>query len=164
MLRIGRSAALIALAAGGGCSSIASQAPSGVVRELGDVIVTSNLQSAGQTTGVSGTVRVIDLPGTSDMQIQVEANGLPAGGHAWHIHTGTCQQPGAIVVPFTPVGQREGLDEPITADANGRATEDGPIPSSMLTQEQMAANPHIVNIHANPGASPGGAVACAPLR
>jgi hypothetical protein len=164
MRRIGRSAALIVLAAAGACSSIASQAPSGVVREVGDVIVTSNLQSAGQTTGVSGTVRVVDLPATSDMQIQVEANGLPPGGHAWHIHTGTCQQPGGIVVPFTPVGQREGLDEPITADANGRATEDAPIPGSMLTQETLAATPHVVNIHANPGASPGGAVACAPLQ
>lgn len=164
MTPILRSAALIVLAAGAGCSTVASQAPAEVVREVGDVVVTSNLQSAGQATGVGGTVRVIDLPGTSDMQIQVEGTGLPPGEHAWHIHAGTCAQPGAIVIPFTPVGQREGLDEAIEVDANGRGSEDGTIPSSMLTQEQLAANPHVVNIHANPGASPGPAVACAPLR
>lgn len=102
------------------CSTVASEAPSGVVREVGDVFLTANLSASGQA-GIGGTVRAIDLPATEDIQVQVEATGLPPGPHAWHIHAGSCAQQGAVVVPFTPTRQMEGLDEDIRADANGEA-------------------------------------------
>lgn len=150
--------------AAGACSRLASTTPSPVARELGDVFVTANLRAVGPGSGVGGTVRVVDLPGTEDMQIQVEATGLPPGEHAWHIHSGSCAQPGEIVVPFTSVGQMRGVDEPIEIEANGRGEESAPIPGSLLTEARLRSSAYSVHIHAQPGMNPGARIACADLR
>lgn len=146
-----------------GCAGTGAEVPAAVVRATGDEFITAGIRPAGGGNA-GGLVRVIDIPTTSTMQVQVEATGLPPGPHAWHIHTGTCAQPGSVVVPFTPIGQREGIDEAITAAADGRATEDAVIPGALLTRQQLTASPHIVNIHAQGGASPGPGIACAELR
>ena len=146
-----------------GCAGTGAEVPAAIVRATGDEFITAAIRPSGGGNA-GGLVRVIDVPTTSSMQIQVEATGLPPGPHAWHIHTGTCAQPGAVVVPFTTIGQREGIDEAITAEADGRATEDALIPGALMTRQQLTASPHIVNIHAQGGANPGAGIACADLR
>lgn len=165
MSHIGRFAGVIILFGFiAGCSRAASEAPSSVVRELGDVFINASLQPAGQGSGISGAVRVVDLPATSDLHVQLEANGLPPGPHAWHIHSGTCANPGSVLVPFTSIGQMEGLDAPVVAGADGRAAEDAHVPGNLLTREQLTAGSYSLHIHAQAGTNPGSSIACATLR
>lgn len=147
-----------------GCSAVAEEIPTAAARTVGDVFITSNIQGTGAGSNAGGLVRLVDLPATEDMQVQVEATGLPSGSHSWHIHSGTCAQPGGVVVAFTTIGQNEGLDEPIVADAQGRAAEDARVPANRLTRQQITSGSYIVNIHARSGPNPGPTIACADLR
>ena len=144
------------------CSSV--EVPAAAVEVVGDTFVDANLQRVG-TTGpaVGGSVEVIDLPGTDDIHIQVDATGLPPGPHAWHIHSGTCATTGGIVLAFTTAGQNQGIDDPIDAGADGRGAEDAHIPANRMTQQQLTGSPHALHIHANV-TPPGQSIACADLR
>lgn len=152
---------IVLLAAG--CAGGLPEVPADLTAELGDVLVESPLQVTAPGWAITGTVRLVDIPRRSTMQIQVEADGLTPGPHAWHIHTGSCDNIGGIVVPFTPIGAREGIDEPLTASTEGEAAEDALIPASLLSQQQLAAGPYSLNIHNAAGANPGPSVACANL-
>lgn len=153
-----------------GCSSARErvetpEVPAAVVAAVGDVFIRSAFQPGPGDTGqpAGGAVRVIDLPNTSDMQIQVELSGLTTGAHAWHIHSGACGQQAPVLVAFTPTAQMQGLDEPITANANGEAKEDARIPSDRLTRQQLEAGAYSVHVHQRAGLDHGPTVACANL-
>lgn len=155
---------VLVLAVLAGCSTIGvetPEAPEGVVSAVGDDFVRSPVRGAGGATGVSGEVEVVDLPTTDDMQVQVEVRGIAPGQHAWHIHSGSCAQPGGIVVPFTAAGQMAALDDPIEVGANGAGEEDARIPAERLSRQQIESGDYALNIHANP--SGGAPVACADL-
>lgn len=152
----------VVLATVAGCSTV--EVPAAAVRAIGDSFVDAEIRRVGESgPAVGGTVHVIDLPNTEDIHIQVEATGLPPGFHAWHIHSGTCASSGGIVLAFTTAGQNQGIDDPIEADANGRAAEDAHIPSDRMTQQRLLATPHALHIHANVS-PPGQSIACADLR
>lgn len=161
VLRQGLTLPLVLLIAG--CAGGLPEVPADLTAELGNMIVESPLQVAAPGWAITGTVRLVDVPRRSSMQIQVEADGLTPGPHAWHIHTGSCDNVGGIAVPFTTIGAREGIDEPIMASAEGEAAEDALIPPSLLSQEQLAAGSYSLNIHNAAGANPGPTVACANL-
>jgi Cu/Zn superoxide dismutase len=163
MNRILAASASICVMSMAACSAAA--APSEVVSAVGDTFVDANIQRSGTAgpAGVGGTVRVLDLPATENIHIQVAATGLPAGPHAWHIHSGTCAMAGGIVLAFTTAGQNQGIDNPIVAAADGRGAEDADIPANRMTQQQLTASPHALHIHANV-TPPGASIACADLR
>ena len=155
---------LAALVGAGGCSALGiepPEAPEAVVSAVGNTFLRSPIQGAGGATGVSGEVELVDLPQTDDMQVQVDVAGIAPGGHAWHIHSGTCAQLGGIVVPFTTAGQNQGIDTPIEVGANGRGEADARIPADRLSRQQIEGGDYAPNIHANPNGGPG--VACANL-
>lgn len=154
----------VVLAGLGGCSALGiepPEAPEGVVSAVGDSFLRSPIQGAGGATGVSGEVELVDLPQTDDMQVQVDVSGISPGGHAWHIHSGTCAQLGGIVVPFTTAGPNQGLDTPIEVSAGGRGEADARIPAERLSRQQVEGGDYALNIHANATGGPG--VACANL-
>jgi hypothetical protein len=132
----------------------------------GEVITTANFQpgpgAEGQTVG--GTVRLTTMPGTEDMQILAQVQGLSAGEHAWHIHSGPCGQKAPVVVPFTPTKEKPGLDEPIRAEAVGAAEESARIPADQLTRQQLQTGQYSVHVHVQSGPDHGPTVACADLN
>jgi hypothetical protein len=155
---------LLALLAGAAACAGGPEVPTTVTQSVGDVFLTAPLQPVGTGSTAGGTVRLTDVPGTDNTQIAVQAAGLSAGPHAWHIHSGTCAQPGGVVLAFTTIGSNQGIDDPLVAGANGAASEDAMIPADRLSRAQLQSTPYIVNIHSGSGDRPGGAVACANLR
>jgi hypothetical protein len=131
----------------------------------GEVITTANFQPGPGAEGktVGGTARLTAMPGTEDMQIMVQVQGLSAGEHAWHIHSGPCGQKAPVVVPFTPTAEKPGLDEPIRAEAAGMAEQSARIPADQLTRQQLQAGQYSVHAHVRGGVDHGPTVVCADL-
>jgi hypothetical protein len=97
-------------------------------------------------SGVSGTARIEDQAGDAST-VTVVLQGVPPGGHAGHVHRGSCADQGAILFGLNP----------ITPDAqgNGSATSGG-VPDALLVpgfyiQYHVALDP------------PGDPIACADI-
>jgi Cu/Zn superoxide dismutase len=100
---------------------------------------------------VSGTVTVRPI---SDAQTQATLNlaGATAGAvHPWHIHSGTCAQPGGVVGPATAYTAA-------SVGADGTATVVVTLPFATPT-----SGAYSVNVHASPSEM-GTYVACADLK
>jgi hypothetical protein len=95
------------------------------------------------------------------MQVQVQAAGLTPGPHGWHIHSGGCGNPGAVVVPLSAIGTEAGIDDPIVAGADGTAAQDAIIPAARLTRAQVQSGEYSLHIHLTDGPDPGASIACA---
>jgi hypothetical protein len=100
-------------------------------------------------SGVTGEMEVM-AHGEQTM-VNVTLNG-PAGAastHSGHIHQGTCDNPGSVVVP---------LQDVTLANGTGRA-------SSMVDVAPAAAmdGQHIVAYHTGSGDNPGAPAVCAPI-
>jgi hypothetical protein len=115
------------------------------------------------------------------LELRVHLMGLGEGDHAWHIHSGTCESPGPIVLPLSDVGDaagttaapdRTGTDydtrDGIASDLN--AGSDGMVEETVNIDRDRAAGLDwhtqglIVNVHQRGGDDPGPAIACAPIQ
>jgi hypothetical protein len=97
------------------------------------------------------------------LELRVNLTGLSEGDHAWHIHGGTCQSPGQVLIPISGIGDRSGIGSDLNADSNGRAEASVNIDHDHLMQLQQGQS-YIVNVHLRGGDNPGPAIACAPLE
>jgi hypothetical protein len=145
----------------GGCAGSLSEIPEEIAAELGEVVVEDSLQSTAPGWNVTGVARLVDIPRYSSMQVQVQATGLTPGAHGWHIHSGGCDNPGEVVVPFTEIGTQPGIDDPIVAGSDGAAADDAIVPPARLTREQVQAGEYSLHIHNTDGPDPGPGIACA---
>jgi len=112
-----------------------------------------------------GTVVLSQAPAGEGMQIQVEVQNVPAGAHAWHIHSASCSDLSApIVVPFTATVSSDGLTVPIeVSDPVMPVVASALIPADRLSQEQLNAGVYSLHIHQNAGVEHGPTIACANL-
>ena len=96
-------------------------------------------------SGVSGTATVTEQG--AQTVVALNLMGAPgAGTHAAHIHTGTCDSPGAVVAPLQSVS--------VDASGTGTSTTTLDIPMATVMNGQ-----HIVAAH-EAGGSPGSPVVC----
>jgi|GEM_PF-5060544 len=130
-----------------------------------NVIVSSNFETVPQGSGAIGTVILSQAPEGEGMQIQVEVQNIPAGAHAWHIHSASCSDLSApIVVPFTATASSDGLAAPIeVSDPVMPVVASALIPADRLSQEQLDAGAYSLHIHQNAGVEHGPTIACANL-
>jgi hypothetical protein len=100
-------------------------------------------------SGVSGQMEV--MPHGEQTMVNVTLNG-PAGAnttHSGHIHAGTCDNPGEVVVP---------LDDVILSNGTGMASSLANVPASAALNGQ-----HIVAYHEGSGDNPGAPIVCGAL-
>lgn len=91
--------------------------------------------------GGSATGEAIVTPAGEQTEVSVTLNGLEANAtHPGHIHEGSCDAVGAVIVPLTP----------ITADASGSGTMTTTV---ALRADTVMAGGHIVVYH-DPGGTP----------
>lgn len=98
-------------------------------------------------SGVSGQMEVMAHGGSQTM-VSVTLNG-PAGAsstHSGHIHEGTCDNPGAVVVP---------LQDVTLSNGTGMAASTVDVPASAAMNGQ-----HIVAYHERSGDNPGPPIVC----
>lgn len=96
---------------------------------------TADLQAMGES-GVSGEVSFARQGGS--LEVTVNAEAVPsAGAHASHIHQGTCDQPGGVVVPLNDVSVQGGT---------GEAT------STVDATQLEAGSSYLVMVHGSEGA------------
>ena len=98
------------------------------------------------TSGTTGEAQFMAHGDTQSM-VTVTLAGAPAGGHAGHVHTGTCESPGAPVAPL----------QDVTADAAGAGSSTSTIDVGMTA---LMNGQHIVAFHEGTGASTGAPIAC----
>jgi hypothetical protein len=112
--------------------------------------------------------------------------GLSEGTHAWHIHSGTCESPGAIVLALSdaPAGMqatrpgattdpavtrtdddlRDGIASDLNPNDDGMVEETVNIDREHVQALQAHGSNFIVNVHQRGGDNPGPAIACAPIQ
>jgi hypothetical protein len=56
------------------------------------------------------------------LELRVHLMGLGEGDHAWHIHSGTCESPGPIVLALSDVGDHMAAGTTGDAGPHGRRT------------------------------------------
>lgn len=96
-------------------------------------------------SGVSGQAQIMEH-GAAETMVTVTLQGQGSGTHPGHIHSGTCDQLGAVVAPLESV-----------AMANGTGTSTSTVKVSMGT---VMNGQHVVNFHAGSGENPMAPVAC----
>ena len=96
-------------------------------------------------SGVSGQAQIMEH-GAAETMVTVTLQGQGSGTHPGHIHSGTCNQLGAVVAPLESV-----------AMANGTGTSTSTVKVSMGT---VMNGQHVVNFHAGSGENPMAPVAC----
>jgi hypothetical protein len=103
-----------------------------------------------QPINESGASGQVDLRAIGEStEVRVTLSGAGEGVYQGHIHTGTCDAPGDVVAPLSP----------ITADASGAGDQTAEVAVPLATV--MDGN-HIVLYH-EPGGEPGAPIACAPI-
>lgn len=102
-------------------------------------------------SGVQGAVNFSPDPASAGRVVGlVTVTGGTAGGvHPSHVHTGTCDAPGAVVFPLGEITITEG----------GGGQSEAPIEADAAT---LANGTHIVAVH-EAGGSPGAPIACGPI-
>jgi hypothetical protein len=97
------------------------------------------------------------------LELRVHLMGLGEGEHAWHIHQGTCDSPGAVVLPLSDMGDRSGITGDLNAGDDGMVEETVTIDRDRLAGLDLNQN-HIINVHMRSGDDPGPGIACAPIQ
>ena len=106
--------------------------------EMGGMATTVAMSALGES-GIGG--EAILTPAGDGTEVSVTLTGLEANAaHPGHIHQGSCDAPGSVVVPLSP----------ITADASGSGTMTTTAP---LSADSVMAGGHIVVYH-DPGGTP----------
>jgi hypothetical protein len=121
------------------------------------------------------------------LELSVHLMGLSEGDHAWHIHSGTCESPGPIVLPLSDVDgyvgerpvvrddpdapvttttpeHRDGIASDLSAGSDGMVEETVTIDRDRMIGLDFHSQNLIVNVHRGDGDNPGPAIACAPLQ
>lgn len=97
-------------------------------------------------------------------RLEVMLNGLSQGEHAWHIHSGSCDEQAPVAVAITPTADMEGIGQPLNVtSANATAQASVEVPGDQLTVEQLESGEYSLNVHERGGTDHGPAVACADL-
>jgi Cu/Zn superoxide dismutase len=110
----------------------------------------------------SGQLRITDnTDGSTELNLNV--TGLPAGDHAWHIHSAACGTDGPIAVPITSAGDQEGIGDPFTVGEDGSGNATVTIPADRLSQDQIRMGQYSVHVHAGTVEQMGASLICAPL-
>jgi hypothetical protein len=99
-------------------------------------------------SGVSGTAQLMEH-GAGQTMVTVNLTGSGSGAHPGHIHSGTCENLGAVVAPLQAVERTNG---------NGTSTSTVDVPLATVMNGQ-----HVVNFHAGAGDNPMAPVACAQI-
>lgn len=99
------------------------------------------------SSGVSGQAQFMDHGGGAETMVMVNLT-APSGSstHAGHIHQGTCDAPGEIVVP---------LQDVTLANGTGSSSSTIQVPLATVMNGQ-----HIVAYHESAGDNPGAPVVC----
>ncbi len=97
------------------------------------------------TSGVTGQAQFMDQGGTATM-VMVNLTAQGNSTHSGHIHTGTCDAPGDVVVP---------LQDVTLANGTGSSSSTIQVPMATVMNGQ-----HIVAYHASSGDNPGAPVVC----
>jgi hypothetical protein len=141
---------------------------------------------------ISGWAELRQRGTTMDDGLELRAHlmGLSEGDHAWHIHSGTCESPGPIVLPLSdvPEGMQVGAADTraqpgatqdpgtmrTTTDRSGissdlNAGSDGMVEETVNIDGDWARAIHghrdlVVAVHLRGGDNPGPAIACAPIQ
>jgi Cu/Zn superoxide dismutase len=158
-----------------------------VTTEQDMMVSRSEFQATPQAEGlqVSGWTELRQRGTTMDdgLELRVHLMGLGEGDHAWHIHSGTCESPGPIVLALSdapagmePAGTQPGTTQPRTdATRDGIASDldagsDGMVEETVnFDREHVQAlsaqgQNLIIAVHQRGGDNPGPAIACAPLQ
>jgi hypothetical protein len=114
---------------------------------------------------VSGWAELRQRGATMDdgMELRVHIMGLSDGPHAWHIHQGTCESPGAVVLALSDHGEHSGIASDLNAGSDGMVEETVNIDRDRYAGLNLQDN-HVVNVHLRGGDNPGPAIACAQLN
>lgn len=97
------------------------------------------------TSGVTGQAQFMDQGGTATM-VMVTLTAPGSTTHSGHIHTGTCDAPGDVVVP---------LQDVTLANGTGSSSSTIQVPLATVMNGQ-----HIVAYHQGAGAEAGAPVVC----
>jgi hypothetical protein len=100
------------------------------------------------SSGITGTAQLMEH-GAGQTMVTVTLSGPGSGAHPGHIHSGTCENLGAVVAPLQAVER---------ANGNGTSTSTVEVPLATVMNGQ-----HVVNYHAGTGANPMAPVACAQI-
>ncbi|MBW3655679.1 MAG: hypothetical protein KY444_06205 [Gemmatimonadetes bacterium] len=96
-------------------------------------------------SGISGQAQFMDH-GAGQTMVTVTLTGPGSGTHPGHIHSGTCDNLGPVVMPLQAVER---------ANGNGTSTSTVEVPIATVMNGQ-----HVVNYHAGTGANPMAPVSC----
>lgn len=99
-------------------------------------------------SGVTGQTQVM-AHGEGETMVTVNFMGQGSGTHPGHIHSGTCDNLGPVVVP---------LESVTMADGTGTSTSTVKVPLATVMNGQ-----HVVNFHAGSGENPMAPVSCGPI-
>lgn len=97
------------------------------------------------TSGVTGQAQIMDH-GNGQTMVTVNLTAQGNSTHSGHIHTGTCEAPGDVVVP---------LQDITLANGTGSSSSTLSVPLSTVMNGQ-----HIIAYHASSGDNPGAPVVC----
>ena len=128
-------------------------------------LFTTNVTGKGTGSSITGQVRV--LPGidpNTGFRIAVDLTNLPEGQHDWHIHQGSCDTNGPVVVPLTADKDKTGISQPIQG-GTATATAQADVPSTMLTADQLRSGDYSLHVHAKSDPNNHGpTIACSNLK
>jgi hypothetical protein len=103
------------------------------------------MMNAVGTSGVTGQAQFMEH-GAGQTMVTVNLTAQGGSTHSGHIHTGTCDAPGAVVVP---------LQDVTLANGTGSSTSTIEVPLATVMNGQ-----HIVAYHQSSGDNPGAPVVC----
>jgi hypothetical protein len=131
------------------------------------VVARSDFQATPQAgdLNVSGWAEFRQRGATWDdgLELRVHLMGLSEGDHAWHIHQGTCESPGQVVLPLSDFGGQSGVTGDLNAGSDGMVEETVTIDRDRLAGLNLQES-HVINVHLRGGDDPGPGIACAPIE
>jgi Cu/Zn superoxide dismutase len=130
------------------------------------VVARADFQPTAQAEGlnVSGWAEFRQQGATwqDGLELNVHLMGLGEGDHAWHIHQGTCESPGQVVLPISSFGDRDGVGDDLEAGGDGIAEATVRIDRDRLAGLNLEGN-HVIAVHLRGSDNPGPPIACAPI-
>lgn len=97
------------------------------------------------------------------LEMRVHLMGLGEGDHAWHIHQGTCESPGQVVLPLSDFGDRSGIAGDLNPGGDGMVEETVNIDRDHVAGLNLQQD-HIVAVHLRGSDNPGPVIACAAIN
>jgi Cu/Zn superoxide dismutase len=133
-----------------------------------DVIVArANFEATPQAEGlnVSGWAEFRQQGATwqDGLDMRVHVMGLGEGPHAWHIHQGTCESPGQVVLPLSDFGDQSGIASDLNPGSEGMVEEQVSIDRDRVAGLNLQQD-HVIAIHMRGSDNPGPVIACAPIE